>query len=87
MPIATEPNLTSQPAPNPELNAAGKTKAVRSILAEIATSYDRLNHLLSLNIDKGWRRFTVKKLMDILQRPDAVALDWCVCTVDLTLVM
>jgi demethylmenaquinone methyltransferase/2-methoxy-6-polyprenyl-1,4-benzoquinol methylase len=77
---------TSRPdAPNPELNAAGKTSAVRAMFAEIAPSYDRLNHLLSINIDKLWRRFTVGKLKDVLARPDAVALDLCCGTGDLTI--
>jgi demethylmenaquinone methyltransferase/2-methoxy-6-polyprenyl-1,4-benzoquinol methylase len=71
--------------PNPELNADGKTIAVRSMFAEIAPNYDRLNHLLSVNTDKLWRRFTVNKLKDVLTRPDAVALDLCCGTGDLTL--
>ena len=72
-------------APSPEFNAAGKTGAVRAMFAEIAPSYDRLNHLLSINIDKLWRRFTVGKLKDVLARPGAVALDLCCGTADLTL--
>src|SRR5574341_958820 len=71
--------------PDPGLNAAGKNRAVRSMFAEIAPSYDRLNHLLSINIDKLWRRFTVSKLKDALARPGAVALDLCCGTADLTL--
>src|SRR6266545_3687461 len=71
--------------PSPELNASGKTRAVRAMFAEIAPSYDRLNHLLSINVDKVWRRFTVKKLMDVLCHPDAIALDLCCGTGDLTL--
>lgn len=55
------------------------------MFAEIAPKYDRLNHLLSVNIDKIWRRFTVKNLMDVLEKPDAVALDLCCGTADLTL--
>lgn len=55
------------------------------MFAEIAPTYDRLNHLLSLNIDKRWRRFTVRRLADALARPDAVALDLCCGTADLTL--
>lgn len=73
------------PQPNPEFNASGKHGAVQAMFADIAPSYDRLNHLLSANIDKVWRRFTVKKLMDVLQRPDAIALDLCCGTADLTL--
>lgn len=84
MPATTEPKLASQPLPNPEFNA-GKRQAVRAMFAEIAPSYDRLNHLLSANIDKVWRRFTVKKLKDVLDRPDAIALDLCCGTADLTL--
>ncbi len=71
--------------PNPELNASGKDHAIRAMFAEIAPSYDRLNHLLSINIDKVWRRFTVDKLKDILSRPEAIALDLCCGTADLTL--
>lgn len=55
------------------------------MFAEIAPSYDRLNHLLSINIDRLWRRFTVNKLKDALARTGAVALDLCCGTADLTL--
>lgn len=71
--------------PNAEFNAPGKHGAVREMFAEIAPSYDRLNHLLSVNIDKVWRRFTVKHLMDVLEKPNAIALDLCCGTGDLTL--
>ena len=71
--------------PNPELNAPGKHHAVQAMFAEIAPSYDRLNHLLSASIDKRWRRFTVGKLKDVLARPNAKALDLCCGTADLTL--
>jgi demethylmenaquinone methyltransferase/2-methoxy-6-polyprenyl-1,4-benzoquinol methylase len=71
--------------PNAEMNSPGKDRAVRAMFAEIAPSYDRLNHLLSANIDKRWRRFTVSKLKDVLERPGAVALDLCCGTADLTL--
>ena len=70
--------------PNPQFNTA-KGAAVQEMFAQIAPSYDRLNHLLSLNIDKRWRRFTVKKLADVLARPNALALDLCCGTADLTL--
>jgi demethylmenaquinone methyltransferase / 2-methoxy-6-polyprenyl-1,4-benzoquinol methylase len=88
MPLPVEPIEveTSRVAmPSPELNASGKTRAVREMFAEIAPSYDRLNHLLSINVDRLWRRFTVKKLKDALSRPDALALDLCCGTADLAL--
>ena len=31
----------------------------------IASDYDRLNHILSLNIDKGWRRKAVREIADL----------------------
>jgi demethylmenaquinone methyltransferase/2-methoxy-6-polyprenyl-1,4-benzoquinol methylase len=77
--------LPNPQLPNPQLNAAGKNKAVQAMFAQIAPSYDRLNHLLSVNIDKRWRRYTVGKLMDLLAQPGAIALDLCCGTADLTL--
>ncbi|MGH9765868.1 MAG: bifunctional demethylmenaquinone methyltransferase/2-methoxy-6-polyprenyl-1,4-benzoquinol methylase UbiE [Blastocatellia bacterium] len=71
--------------PSPELNAIGKNREVRAMFAEIAPSYDRLNHLLSVNVDKLWRRYTIGKLKDALARPGALALDLCCGTADLTL--
>ena len=41
----------------------GKTDAIRSLFNNIAPSYDRLNHLLSLNVDKIWRRKGVKEIV------------------------
>lgn len=71
--------------PNPQFNAAGKHEAVRAMFGEIAPTYDRLNHVLSVNIDKRWRRLVGKKLADVLARPNAMVLDLCCGTADLTL--
>lgn len=57
------------------------------MFAEIAPRYDLLNHALSLNIDKRWRRFVVKKVLDRLQPPNAIALDLCCGTGDLSLAL
>jgi len=51
----------------------------------IAGRYDFLNHFLSLNIDKIWRRQVAEKLRDILNTPDAVVLDVACGTGDLSL--
>lgn len=51
----------------------------------IAKRYDLLNHLLSLNIDKGWRRKVSNELRDILEREDAVVLDVACGTGDLSI--
>src|SRR5947207_9205296 len=67
------------------LGPSGKAARVRSMFAEIAPRYDFLNHALSLNIDKRWRRLVVKRVVDQLQRPDALALDLCCGTADLSI--
>ncbi len=62
-----------------------KASQVREMFAEIAPRYDLLNHALSLNIDKRWRRFVVKEVVDRLKQPGALALDLCCGTADLSL--
>ncbi len=51
----------------------------------IAGRYDLLNHLLSMNIDKRWRRKVSNELRDILDRSDASVLDVACGTGDLAL--
>src|SRR5262245_42454957 len=64
---------------------SGKAARVREMFAQIAPRYDFLNHALSLNIDKRWRRFVIDKVKDHLQAPGALALDLCCGTCDLSL--
>lgn len=63
----------------------GKALRVRRMFAEIAPRYDLLNHALSLNIDKRWRRFVIGKVAEGLRQPQALALDLCCGTGDLAL--
>jgi demethylmenaquinone methyltransferase/2-methoxy-6-polyprenyl-1,4-benzoquinol methylase len=60
---------------------------VRDMFGRVAGRYDLLNHLLSLNLDKRWRTRTVKRLEDILARPEARVLDLCCGTGDVLLEM
>jgi demethylmenaquinone methyltransferase/2-methoxy-6-polyprenyl-1,4-benzoquinol methylase len=64
---------------------AEKAKQIRNLFSNIAPYYDLLNHLLSINIDKRWRRFTAEKLSDILAKDQARAIDVCCGTADLSL--
>jgi len=58
---------------------------VRHMFGRIAPRYDLLNHLLSLDIDKVWRRRVAKRFGTTLRDPDARVLDLCCGTGDLTL--
>lgn len=74
--------------PSPSSEVAGpahgeaKRSYVRSMFSAIAPRYDFLNHLLSLNLDRRWRRAAVARL-DWEARPDGVYLDVCAGTMDL----
>jgi demethylmenaquinone methyltransferase / 2-methoxy-6-polyprenyl-1,4-benzoquinol methylase len=58
---------------------------VREMFGRIAPRYDLLNHLLSLDIDKVWRRRVAKRFSAILRDPRARVLDLCCGTGDLAL--
>jgi demethylmenaquinone methyltransferase/2-methoxy-6-polyprenyl-1,4-benzoquinol methylase len=60
---------------------------VRGMFGEVAPRYDFLNHALSMNIDRAWRAWTVRRLRGILDRADARAVDLCCGTCDLLLAM
>ncbi len=64
-----------------------KAERVRAMFADIAPRYDLLNHALSLNIDRRWRKFAIKKLEETLRKPGALALDLCCGTGDLSLAL
>lgn len=59
--------------------------AIHDMFAGIANRYDLLNHTLSLNIDKRWRRRVSAILKDILANPDADILDIACGTGDLAI--
>lgn len=41
-----------------------KKEGVQIMFDSIAHDYDKLNHILSLNIDKGWRKKAVREIID-----------------------
>jgi demethylmenaquinone methyltransferase / 2-methoxy-6-polyprenyl-1,4-benzoquinol methylase len=57
---------------------------VREMFGRIAPRYDFLNHLLSLSLDRMWRRRTAKRFASVLARSNARVLDLCCGTGDLT---
>jgi len=66
-------------------NEIEHAKAVRAMFSGIAGRYDLLNHVLSMNIDKRWRRLVRQKLQPILDDPNALILDVACGTGDLSI--
>lgn len=62
------------------------TQEIRNLFSDIAPTYDRLNHLLSLNADKGWRKKAVETLPFESSLPIRV-LDLCAGTADFSLAL
>ena len=60
-------------------------KDVREMFSRISPKYDFLNHFLSGNIDKRWRKLVTKKLQSILDNENALVLDVACGTGDLAL--
>jgi len=60
---------------------------VRAMFGRVARRYDLANHLLSFNIDRYWRAYTVKRVRRILDDPAARVLDICCGTGDLVLAL
>ncbi|MBC7898191.1 MAG: bifunctional demethylmenaquinone methyltransferase/2-methoxy-6-polyprenyl-1,4-benzoquinol methylase UbiE [Cytophagaceae bacterium] len=84
------PTSTSAGAPDDALEVrdaasggAAKREYVKRIFSEIAPRYDLLNHLLSFNIDRGWRA----RALDALgwrRAPEGRYLDLCAGTLDVS---
>lgn len=75
----------ADPALVVEYPASGIDKSgerVRRMFGSIARRYDLLNHLLSLNVDLSWRRFTTRTVPAEAGVP---VLDCCTGTADLAL--
>jgi demethylmenaquinone methyltransferase/2-methoxy-6-polyprenyl-1,4-benzoquinol methylase len=63
---------------------AEKRSYVRRIFSDIAPRYDLLNHLLSFNIDKGWRT-TAIAMLGWERDPAGTFVDLCTGTMDIAL--
>lgn len=60
---------------------------VRDMFGRVAARYDLLNHLLSFNLDKRWRRKAVERVAPLLERPGSLVLDLCCGTADVLLAL
>jgi demethylmenaquinone methyltransferase / 2-methoxy-6-polyprenyl-1,4-benzoquinol methylase len=87
--MPTSPATPTKPgvigaAPEGACDPNSAARAVREMFSSIAPCYDRLNHVLSLNIDRLWWRRTARVFGHILDRPGVRVLDLCCGTGDMT---
>lgn len=77
---------STRDAPDAFAPARGQERGrqVRRLFSEIAPRYDLLNHVLSLNVDRGWRRRAIREL-GWEAHPGGRYLDACAGTFDLSL--
>ncbi len=82
----SETEVTSEKSdsrqPQREAGLDKSNARVREMFRQIAPRYDLMNHLLSMNVDKYWRRRAVARLR---LQPDLPVLDVCTGTGDLAL--
>lgn len=63
-----------------------KGRSVQAMFSDIAPRYDFLNHLLSFNLDRGWRRRAIRRL-EWTRQPDGSYLDLCAGTLDVSIML
>jgi len=74
-----QPHAGTPPLDAPDRNA----RQIRRMFTTVAPRYDLLNHVLSLNVDRRWRRIAVDALQ--WERvPGGTYLDTCAGTLDLS---
>jgi len=62
-------------------------QSVQQMFDTIAPSYDKLNHILSAGIDRWWWWRAARNFRNVLGRPEAVVLDLCCGTGDMTMAL
>ncbi|MEE8361909.1 MAG: class I SAM-dependent methyltransferase, partial [Gemmatimonadales bacterium] len=70
----------------PVSGGAEKRAYVRAMFSAIAPRYDLLNHVISFNLDRLWRRRTVR-LLGWERAPGGIFLDQCAGTLDLAVAL
>ena len=89
MPPETLPKHDPAPGARPTgaLTEADAARNIQQMFDTIAPTYDRANHILSLSLDRLWWTRAARTLRPILARPEAVVLDLCCGTGDMTLAL
>jgi demethylmenaquinone methyltransferase/2-methoxy-6-polyprenyl-1,4-benzoquinol methylase len=85
--VPVEPQPAPGARPTGTSTPADAARNIQQMFDTIAPTYDRANHLLSAGIDRSWWNRTARTLRPILERPEAVVLDLCCGTGDMTLAL
>ena len=78
---AADAEREAQEASDAARGGAAKQAYVRRIFSEIAPRYDLINHVLSLNVDRAWRRRALRA-RGWQREPEGTFLDLCAGTLD-----
>jgi demethylmenaquinone methyltransferase/2-methoxy-6-polyprenyl-1,4-benzoquinol methylase len=79
--VTSPTDLEAREASAAAAGAAGKRAYVQRMFSDIAPRYDLLNRVLSLGVDRRWRRFALSRL-GWESRPTGSFLDLCAGTLD-----
>ena len=83
--MTTPEHLRSTGAqPTGAATEAEAAERVQSMFDQIAPTYDRANHLLSVGLDRLWWRRAARQFRDVLRRPESNVVDLCCGTGDMT---
>jgi demethylmenaquinone methyltransferase/2-methoxy-6-polyprenyl-1,4-benzoquinol methylase len=85
--VPIDRNSTSGARPAGTSSPDEAAQNIQQMLSAIAPTYDRANHILSVGLDRSWWNRTARALRPVLQRPEAVVLDLCCGTGDMTLAL
>jgi demethylmenaquinone methyltransferase/2-methoxy-6-polyprenyl-1,4-benzoquinol methylase len=87
MPPAPEHEQSLGARPVGAATEADAAANVQQMFDTIAPKYDLLNHVLSVGIDRWWWWRASRSFRAVLERPEAVVLDLCCGTGDMTLAL
>jgi demethylmenaquinone methyltransferase/2-methoxy-6-polyprenyl-1,4-benzoquinol methylase len=86
-PTIPEHQLSTGSRPAGATTEQSAAENVQRMFDTLAPTYDRANHAISIGIDRYWWNSTARTFSSILARPDAVVLDLCCGTGDMTLAL
>src|SRR5580704_10245465 len=85
--VPIDRNSTSGARPAGTSSPDEAAQNIQQMFSTIAPTYDRANHILSVGLDRSWWNRTARVLRPILERPEAIVLDLCCGTGDMTLAL